>query len=1017
MRILIIGSEGYIGSELYRILSSSHEVIGADHKNLTGSTIILTDYDTEFIHNFNVIIYLGGKSTRQMTVDDICKNVDDVVKLAGIMASDQLLIYSSTTAVYEGLESATENSALSEILDPYSQSMLLRERQIQLIPNIRTIGLRLATVVGISPRQRSDRLHIQMLKSAVFTGRIHISHPFSLRPILSFVDFSNCIELILKHFDKNVYPPGHEIYNISSFNTSVVSVASTLALKTGAKCIFHESIISNKGFSCSSHKFETCFNMKFVSTNETIIDELLTVKNVLVENWNNLKISQTLQCLVCSNKNLIEMIDLGEQPLANQFILDLDDHQNVFPLSMHRCNKCYHHQLSHIQSPEDLFTNYIYVSGTTQTGEIHFSDFCKLVISDTGKMKGVVLDIASNDGSQLDKFKLVGWKTIGVDPARNLEPIASSKGHKIIVGFWGDEQITTQLSNESFDAIVAQNVFAHVPNPRRFLEMCKQIMNSDTKLYIQTSQAEILQNAEFDTIYHEHISFFTVKSMERLTSSCGLYLEDVRKVPIHGTSYIFIIRKMLQNCSDLHSNPSEKVLKMMKEEDFIYSDTCPITFREHANEKSRILISMIKRFVKDGFKVVGYGASAKGNTLLNFIYGGKVDTFENDRPPKLEYIVDENPMKQNRVTPGTKIKVVGLDALKNEVQPVAIVVLAWNFLEEIKKKIITIQNTNKKIVLCVPFPSPCVWFLSSCQWERMSCFPICRSIEPTQSKQKTLLITHFYNEEFILPFWIAHHAPMFDEAILIDYQSTDKSCEYIRRFAPSSWKIVPSRNAEFDAYNCDAEVEHIEKSYPDDVWKTAITVTEFFIWPTMKEDLEKFNLAHIQSNRQNIYRNFTQPQCLRIGGFSICGDDTVPLRNDLPLVQQRAYFSNHNSGHCRYLHRYTSKITVYKVGRHQVNMGNTLLTNAFLFKYMISPWPESIPRKLQIGARQSLRDIQLRHGDHHQNNLQQLKNLKILYDSQGQYDIFSSAPTKNPNALVLSKILHEQLQLPWSSKS
>lgn len=990
MKILIIGSEGYVGSYLYTSLISSHTVTGVDHKDTTRKTLVfesengINQYTKDFIQSFDVCIYLAGRTTRNMKEEQIRDNIDDISYMASLLLPSQLLIYSSTTAVYEECENASESTDIHEDkLDFYSLSMLMRERQIQTISNIRTIGLRLGTIVGISPKQRSDRLHIQMLKSSLFTGLIHVQHPFGLRPILSFVDLQNCIELILTSFDQH---QGHQIYNICSYNTTISCVASAISLKTDSKCIYHDSENRRKGFSCSSNKFETQFNYKFISTNESIIDELIQSKTLLIESWKN-PIEQTLPCLVCGETFLMEMINLHSQPLANQFVkreIELER----YPLAMYRCNNCYHHQLNHIIPPEQLFTDYIYVSGTTETGNSHFTEFCKYVIKDTNVEHGTVLELASNDGTQLDKFKASGWKTYGVDPAKNLEPLATAKGHSILVGFWGDPKITDQLNDIQFDAIIAQNVFAHVPNPAQFLNMCKVVMNEKTKLYIQTSQAEIFEHGEFDTIYHEHISFFTVKSMLHLSQRCDLHLETVRKVPIHGTSYIFELRKREGSSEAV----SQNVLDMIQKESEIYQPLNPIFYREHAMEKTRILKSMIGRLHDDGFVIAGYGAAAKGNTLLNFIYP------DNSTTP-LEYIVDENLMKQNLYTPGTRIKVVGPDILKDDYRSVAVLVLAWNFLEEIQKKILMMKRKNNT-VLCVPFPDPSIYLLTNGTWERMSEFKLKSDIKIQPCKVETVLITHFYNEELLLPYWINHHASMFDHVILIDYNSTDKSNEIISRYAPSNWKVIKSKNTNFDANLVDQEVRSVEKSFPDHMWRLTLTITEFLVWPTMKHDLEDCKI-----------------NCMKIQALNITGDDNVPLVSDLPLVQQRACFALTGQDYSRYIHKYTNNIDrLYLVGRHTININWISPKNGMLFKYIYSPWPEILPRKLQIAPRQPISDIIYQLGLHHQVTKEKMIEDKKWSLTLIEYDIFKETRTSDQLALLRSRMLHEQLQLPWSVK-
>ena len=243
------------------------------------------------------------------------------------------------------------------------------------------------------------------------------------------------------------------------------------------------------------------------------------------------------KCRICSHKELVEVLDLNEQPLANNYHEGTE--QEKFPLKINSCQKCFHVQLSVVVDPDLMFKNYLYVSGTSKTLHEYFEYFVSLCES-YGVVTGKVLDIACNDGTQLDKFKERDWTTYGVDPAENLYEL-SSKRHDIRCGYWNAE--TAKSFEETFDIITAQNVFAHVHDVHSFLRDCSSVLVPGGKIFIQTSQADMIVDSQFDTVYHEHLSFFNSKSMKVCANLNGFSLIDVRRVPVHGGSYVFVLKK------------------------------------------------------------------------------------------------------------------------------------------------------------------------------------------------------------------------------------------------------------------------------------------------------------------------------------------------------------------------------------------------------------------------------------------------------------------------------------------
>jgi len=368
---------------------------------------------------------------------------------------------------------------------------------------------------------------------------------------------------------------------------------------------------------------------------------------------------------------LINVVDLHDQPLANSYH-DNSIKQDVYPLKLNVCANCYHLQLSHIVNPDLLFKDYLYVSGTSHTLREYFDWFVSMVEQTTDV--GTVLDIACNDGSQLDSFKKTGWKTYGVDPAENLYKL-SSKSHNIECDYFKRGQFDKQ-----FDVITAQNVFAHNENALEFLNDCADILNDDGKVYIQTSQAELVASNQFDTIYHEHLSFFNINSMNTLAKRSDLDLVDVIKTPIHGISYVFVFQKqaMVSDVSKMNN-----LLAVENERGLYKLDT----YKRYGYNVQRIGIEfneVVKNWKKDGYTIIGYGAAAKGMTLLNYT---KTD---------LDVIIDDNPLKQGLYTPGTNIPIMSVDYIKN-LEPDAKVVfvpLAWNFYTEIRARIKQVRNND-----------------------------------------------------------------------------------------------------------------------------------------------------------------------------------------------------------------------------------------------------------------------------------------------------------------------------------
>ena len=383
------------------------------------------------------------------------------------------------------------------------------------------------------------------------------------------------------------------------------------------------------------------------------------------------------KCVACGGSNLEQFLDLAEQPLANNYH-DGTGGGESFRLGLNLCTDCYHTQLPVSVDPKAMFDHYLYVTGTSQTLRDYCDWFAQFVTDREQITHGNILDIACNDGTQLDSFRKLGWKTFGVDPAKNLFDIALEKGHMVRNAYW-------PISYPQMDVITAQNVCAHTPNPLDFLEGVKKALTVNGTAYIQTSQSQMYQRNEFDTTYHEHISFFSANSMKTLAERAGLVLTDVDITPIHGDSYVFVLR---HKGADINNSVTETIRKEGKEGR--HNPNFYQLFGINARNIVEKLKDLVNRCQAEGTPVVGYGAAAKGMTVLN----------ANDI--QLDWIVDDNELKQGLLTPGTNIPIKDRSSLDID-EHIVVIPLAWNFFDEIKSNVEEVrQNKSTQYVQYFP---------------------------------------------------------------------------------------------------------------------------------------------------------------------------------------------------------------------------------------------------------------------------------------------------------------------------
>lgn len=392
---------------------------------------------------------------------------------------------------------------------------------------------------------------------------------------------------------------------------------------------------------------------------------------------NGLSDQQKTACLVCSSGNVDQFLDLGETALANQFLRkeEVESGETKYPLRVGFCRNCTHVQLMDSVPPLEMFEDYLYISSASDTLKNHLWDLSDEVTRHYGLgSTDLVIDIGCNDGTLLEGFKRRGVRTLGVDPAQNLAERASSSGIERYTGLFtaaSAKEIVAKWGPASL--VTATNTFPHIQNLSDFLDGMKTVLKPRGVFVIEMHYLlDLIEQVAFDTVYHEHVSYWALGPMKRLFESHGMMIVDAERVPLHhGQLRVHVQR---QGEGQIHSGVAE-VLAAEKEAGLDRFETYQ-QFAERALKIKRDLHETLSEFAQKGRRVAGYGAPAKGNTLLGFLEIG---------PQLLPYIVDRSPLKQGLFTPGTHIPIVAPERLLAD-QPDYVLLLAWNFVDEIMEQ-------------------------------------------------------------------------------------------------------------------------------------------------------------------------------------------------------------------------------------------------------------------------------------------------------------------------------------------
>lgn len=393
---------------------------------------------------------------------------------------------------------------------------------------------------------------------------------------------------------------------------------------------------------------------------------------------------------------MTKFLSLGDQPLANSFLrseADFDT-ERFFPLDVYLCETCALVQLADVIDPEVLFRDYIYVTGTSRTMTDHFRSYARAVTEELDLGAGDrVIEVASNDGSLLGNFAEASVDMLGIEPARNIAEIARSRGVPTISEFFGLDTARRVLSEHGpARAIMANNVLAHVDETLGFLQGMRELLAPGGRVVVEAPYlGELVDRLEYDTVYHEHLCYFSVSALAGLFERAGLRIARVDRVPVHGGS----LRVWGAAESELRDH-DEAVLAECERERSAGLTTIDgfRRFSARVEENRADLVALLEGLRDDGKRLAAYGAPAKGNTLLNYCGVGT------DLVP---YTVDKNDMKVGLFTPGMHLPVRPVDVIGEE-RPDFVLVLAWNYAEEIARQERTFLGSGGRFL--VPIPDP-----------------------------------------------------------------------------------------------------------------------------------------------------------------------------------------------------------------------------------------------------------------------------------------------------------------------
>ncbi len=399
-------------------------------------------------------------------------------------------------------------------------------------------------------------------------------------------------------------------------------------------------------------------------------------------------------CRFCGASLEHSFADLGAAPPSNSYLRPADLHRTepVYPLHAYVCGACFLVQLEEFQSPEQIFSDYAYFSSYSESWLRHAESYVAAMVARFGfGADSQVIEVASNDGYLLQHFVARGIPVLGIEPAANVARVAEEKGIPTKIAFFSRNTARNLVeAGTRADLIVANNVLAHVPDLNDFVAALRMVLAEDGVITVEFPHLlKLIEEAQFDTIYHEHFSYFSLLTAAAVFSAHGLCVFDVDEIPTHGGS----LRIYARHADRAHPvSDAVDALRGREMDAGLARIETYEGFGERVKEVKRKLLSFLIGAKADGRSIVGYGAAAKGNTLLN--YCGVRGDF-------IDYVVDANPHKQGLYLPGTRIPILAPERIR-ETRPDYVLILPWNLSDEIMESCAYIREWGGRFVVPIP---------------------------------------------------------------------------------------------------------------------------------------------------------------------------------------------------------------------------------------------------------------------------------------------------------------------------